>query len=100
MFRATTPTHIFALPFDTSTLQEVRVTYVQNKEIILTKTEADCTLDGAEIKIRLTQEETLLFEGERRVEIQLRILTKDGQVMASDIMKVWANSCLDEEILS
>ena len=99
MFRATTPTHIFALPFDTSQLKEIRVTYAQGGETILSKTEADCTLNGKEIRIQLTQEETLLFKPER-VYIQLRVLTTDGNVMASNIATVYADNCLDEEVLS
>ena len=100
MYRATTPTHIFTLPFDTELVKEIRVTYEQEGVTILTKTVSECELDGADIKIRLTQEETLLFEPDKRVSIQLRVLTSDNQVMASDVTKVWAYSCLDEEILS
>lgn len=101
MYRATTPTHIFTLPFDTSLLKEIRVTYAtEGKDIILQKTEADCTLDGSDIKIELTQEETLLFEAQNRVLIQLRVLTTDGKVMASEIWRRFALECLDEEVLS
>lgn len=100
MFRATTPTHIFTIPFNTGQLQEIRITYQQNGANVLTKTEADCTLTENEIKVTLTQEETLLFSEEHRVSIQLRVLTTSGQVMASDIYKETAQACLDEEVLS
>ena len=101
MFRATTPTHIFILPFDTEQVKEVRVTYAnEKKEVILQKTEADCVLDGTDIKVELTQEETLLFEAELRVLIQLRVLTTSGKVMASKIWRKFAHECLDEEVLS
>ena len=100
MFRATTPTHIFSLPFETSLLKKILITYKQDDAIILEKTEADCTLDGNDVKIVLTQEETLLFDTENRVFIQLRILTTDGKALASDIESKWAEACLNEEILS
>ena len=100
MFRATTPTHIFALPFDTSLLQEIRITYQQNERTVLQKTEADCTLTENEIKVTLSQEETLLFTSGKRVSIQLRVLTTAGQVMASEIEKVSVKACLDEEVLA
>ena len=100
MFRATTPTHIFALPFDTSLLQKIRITYQQGDVTVLQKTEADCTLTSSEIKVMLTQEETLLFAQDERVSIQLRVKTTTGQVMASDIEKVFARACLDEEVLA
>ena len=100
MFRATTPTHTFALPFDTGQIKEVRITYQQNGETVLQKTETDCTMTGSEIKVTLTQEETLLFAADNRVHIQLRVLTTDGKVMASDIDKVSVKACLDEEVLA
>lgn len=100
MFRATTPTHIFALPFETNQLKEVRITYQQSGKTVLQKKENDCTLTGNEIKVELTQEETLLFTPDVRVHIQLRVLTTSGQVMASDVEKVLPKACLDEEVLS
>ena len=103
MFRATTPTHIFTLPFDTDQIKEVRITYQQNGETVLEKTETDCTMVGEDIKVTLTQQETLLFDAgsrDNRVSIQLRVLTKTGQVMASKIVKVFAKACLNEEVLS
>ena len=100
MFRATTPTHTFALPFNTGQLQEIRITYQQNGATVLQKTEADCTLTENEIKVVLTQQETLLFAPDERVSIQLRVMTTNGQVMASGIEKVFARACLDEEVLS
>ena len=99
MFRATTPTHIFALPFDTSLLQEIRITYQQSGQTVLQKTEAECTLTGNEIKVTLTQQETLLFSPVERVSIQLRVLTTTGRVMASEIKKVFARAGLDEEVM-
>ena len=105
MFRATTPTHIFTLPFNTGQIKEIRITYQQGGATVLQKTEADCTLTGNEIKVMLTQEETLLFaatnrETDNRISIQLRVLTTTGQVLASEIEKVFAYACLDEEVLS
>ena len=99
MFRATTPTHIFTLPFETNQLQKIRITYQQCGKTVLQKTEVDCTLTGNEIKVKLTQEETLLFAPDVRVHIQLRVQTTAGQVMASDIEKVLPRACLDEEVL-
>ena len=103
MFRATTPTHIFALPFNVGQIKEVRITYQQNGETVLQKTEADCTMAGNDIKVTLTQQETLLFSVDSsndRVSIQLRVLTTTGQVLASEIEKVFVKACLDEEVLS
>ena len=99
MFRATTPTHIFTLPFDTSLLQAVQITYQQFGRNILQKGKEDCTLTKNAIKLELTQEETLLFASTAEVLIQLRVVTNDGKVMASKIERKWAKECLDEEVL-
>lgn len=102
MFRATTPTHTFTLPIDTSRLSKILITYAQNENIVLEKTEADCTLDGSNVILTLTQEETLLFttEEDARVLIQIRVLTTDGKVHASEIEKEFARNCLNEEVLA
>lgn len=97
MFRGTTPTHTFKLPFSTSLLQKVLVTYKQDENIVLEKTEADCTFENNSIKLKLTQEETLAFSA-KRVKIQLKLLTTDGTVMASDIKKKFAKDCLNNEV--
>lgn len=102
MYRSTTPLHTFTLPFETSRLSKALITYSQNGEIVLEKTEADCTLDGCDIAIRLTQEETLLFttQNDTRVNIQLKVKTTDGLVYASNIVKKFANDCLNNEVMT
>lgn len=100
MQRATTPTHIFTLPFDVSLLNEVRVTYQQKGKTILKKTEEECKLDGNQISVTLTQEETMTFEANTSVFIQLRVLMVDGTVSASQIMSDIVTDCLDCEVLS
>lgn len=100
MQRATTPTHKFTLPFDTSLLKEIRITYQQNGKNVLKKEEADCEMSGNEIRVTLTQEETLKFEASKIALIQLRVLLVDGTVSASQIMSDLVTDCLDCEVLS
>ena len=99
MYRATTPTHIFTLPFETSLLKTFQITYKQFDTIILQKTKEDCTLTDKAIKLELTQEETLLFKPTALVYIQLRVVTNEGRVLASEIEKKWPKECLDEGVL-
>ena len=99
MYRATTPTHIFTLPFEINLLKTIQITYKQFDKIILQKTGEDCTLTNNAIKLELTQEETLLFAPTAWVQIQLRVVTTEGKVMASKIEKKWPKECLDEEVL-
>lgn len=59
MYRGTTPTLRFTLPFDTSTLDAVWVTIAQGGKVIINKEKSDCDLNGNDISVTLTQEETL-----------------------------------------
>lgn len=103
MYRATTPTHTFALPFDTSQCSIIQVTYRQcNKGF--TKLYKDnilpdgMTLDEDTIILKLTQEETLLFKADEPVNVQVRVM-KGSSVYASQIVSVYVNSSLNEDIL-
>jgi hypothetical protein len=101
MIRGTTPTHTFNIPFDTSLVDEVKITYAQEDEIVLTKGTSDCVLDGSTIQVTLSQEDTFKFDQNKfSVQIQLRILTKSGEVLASIIEHVGLSKCLDDEVLA
>lgn len=100
MRRGTTPTHTFQFPIDTSELEEIKVTYAQNKKTILSKYMKDCTLSGTSVVITLTQEETLKFSEFAPYQIQVRALTKDGQAMGSEIITRKVLPILDSEVLT
>jgi hypothetical protein len=100
MIRGTTPTHTFNIPFDTSLVDEVKITYAQEDEIILTKGTTDCTLENNAIKVTLSQEDTFKFDHAKAVQIQIRILTVGGEALASVIEKVGVSKCLDNEVLA
>lgn len=99
MIRGTTPTHIFKLPIETNTIRQLRITYNQGGKTILEATEADCTMTGKEIRYRLTQEDTLLFTPLAVVELQIKVLTTDDNVMASRIMSLPVEKILNTEVL-
>lgn len=99
MIRGTTPTHIFKLPFDTNLIKCCKIIYSQNNEKILEKETSDCALEAKEIIVKLSQEETFLFDCHYLVDIQVRILAKDGSAIASKIIKASVGTCLDNEVL-
>lgn len=99
MIRGTTPTHIFQIPFDTGLLKEIRVSYAQGNKVIAEKKTEDCILDGDTISVTLTQEDTLKFKHMKIVEIQLKVLTEDGCVMATPIIRKDVSEVLNEEVL-
>ena len=105
MYRATTPTHTFTLPFDTSVCKEIQLTYSQEGRNILVKHYQDeilpegMTLDGADVNVFLTQDETKMFK-KGRAQAQFRILTTANKVIASQKMQVPVHDVFNEEVLT
>lgn len=103
MYRVTTPTHTFKLPIETNTCSEILVSYKQT-DVCLDKhyengtLPSGMTLDGKNVIIILTQEETKQF-AEGRVKVQIRVLTNAGAVMASQIFTLSVADVINEEVL-
>ena len=100
MRRGSTPLHTFTLSIDTAELLKIRITYHQLGRCVLTKTEKDATLDGYDVSVRLSEKETLAFRCSQDVDIQIKVLTKSGDVIPSDPLRVDVESCLDDEVMT
>ena len=94
-----TPKHTFTLPFDPKTLKEAKITYTQDNRVILEKYLSDCTIEGNNLIVTLTQEDTFLFVAQSIIEIQARVLTLGGEASTSDVHTIRAERCLDREVL-
>ena len=94
----TTPTYTFKLPFEVSTLQKIKVTFRQGSTLILEKKDS-FVLAGNIIELSLTQAETFLFDNFNKIDIQLRVVTKDNDVLSSNIYSFAVAECLDKEVL-
>lgn len=99
MIKGTTPTHVFRLPIETSLLEKIRITYKQLGAIILEKTESSLVKTDYELRYQLTQEESLRFSTQGNVEIQVKVLTTSGTVLASQIQSVKVDKILNTEVL-
>lgn len=86
MIRGTTPTIRYILPFDVDVIDKVWLTFSQNQNEVLTLENDDLTISGTSISAYLTQAQTLEFDTYSSVAMQLRILTKEGNAIASNIM--------------
>lgn len=105
MKRTTTPTHIFTMNIDPSTITALNITYSQynsldrqEKEIILVKTLNDCTIGTDNVSITLTQEETNLFQGAEVIDIQLHAMVGDKSYQ-SNIIHTICHEVLNDEVL-
>ena len=99
VIRGTTPTHLFKLPFDTGTVKDLRITYAQNGESVVQKTANDCTMNGNDISVTLTQSDTLRFSGDARIEMQIKVLQTDGKVYSTKVKYLSVDRTLNEEVL-
>ena len=100
MFRGTTPTLTFTLPFETSLLKNLYITFTnKNNEALLEKELSNCTLNDKSVSITLTQEETLIFEGRQKIRLQLRAVTTDNAALASNIFDVYVHEILKEGVI-
>ena len=100
MIRGTTPTHVFTLPFDTSLVKTLQIIYKQKSDVMLTKGNEDCMLEGDTVTVKLTQADTLSFDYSKPVEIQVRVLTIDAEALVSNIVRVRVEQCLNDEVLT
>lgn len=88
MFRGTTPTLKFTLPFGADRLSCAWITLAQNKKDIIDKPITECACAENALTVTLTQEETLLLNSDCKTEIQIRVKTADGKALASKIFVV------------
>lgn len=109
MYRATTPTHIFVFEVDPEeNFKTILITYSQNGEIVLEKGKNDLTFEEKEeccgkvyqATLQLTQEESNLFEADKIVSVQIRAVSYDGDVVASEKMSVSVKDVLNDEVLT
>lgn len=95
----TTPTHTFTLPFEKELISDLRITYSQGRKKILTKYMRDVEMDGNDINVTLTQEDTFNFKERKPVFVQLKIKVVDGQVFNSDLIVMRVEPALDNEVI-
>lgn len=99
MFRGTTPTLEFAIPFDTSLLAEAFVTLSQNDTVIVDKLLQDCKRNARKLSVQLTQEDTLKLDCSCKTEVQIRVRTKAGEALASNIIVVNTDRILKDGVI-
>lgn len=99
MRRGTTPRHTFTLPFDTSLIAKLRVIYAQRNIVKIVKKENDAEMNGNAVVVKLTQNETLRLNSRSKTEIQVRVVTHEGESFVSDIITVNTERCLMDEVL-
>lgn len=78
IIRGTNQEHSFKLP-TTINAKSIKVTYKQEKDIILIK-----DLDINSLKLNLTEVDTFKFKANKDTEVQLKVITEDDKIVTSD----------------
>ena len=98
MYRGTTPTITFTLPFDGGNITALHLCFVQQGEIVLEKDLYACEIKGNTLQVALTEEETLRFDAGAMVEMQLRVGCGETRLV-SNIMLLSVKPILKEGCL-
>ena len=102
MIQGTTPLLQFDLPFPTSAIKSAEITLQYNdalKNVLIVKTFDECELDEMSIKARLTQEETLKLPAPAMAKVQLRIVTVDDLILATEPQLVKVKELLKKDVI-
>ena len=111
MIRATTPLHTFIFEEDPSLYARILVTYAQGGSIVMEKEKDDLIIEPLDeilknkqryaARYRLTQDETKRFKanGGGPVQVQVRVLTENGEALASDKKTISVQDVLNDEVL-
>lgn len=99
IYRGSTPTLIFNLPFTATTLKGITATFVQVGNIIFEKEIEDCTLEDNKIKIDLTQQETLQLNAGSYLIIQLKVKTSNDKVLPTKPQAILVENVYNEEVM-
>ena len=87
-------------PVDPSTYEKILVTFSQNNAQILVKQKTDLTLLSDGVKVKLTQEETALFDAPGTALLQLRAYTSQYNAPGSKMWAIDVYPTNNEEILT
>lgn len=83
VIRGTTPVHKFELTQPQDGLQDIKIIYGQKGKALFSKTLSDCKIVDNKIQVSLMQEETLLLNPNKLLEVEIIFILKDGQVIGS-----------------
>lgn len=99
MRRGTTPTiKATVVGLQDVEIDEIYLT-VKQLGVEIEKSGSDIVVDGDEISVTLTQQETLSLAGGSSAAIQVRVLSKNGTAYASNIVTVPVGEILKDGVI-
>lgn len=101
MIQYTTPTYIFDINVPSEVIADIEVTFSQASTEVMIQKEMvrdNLVIMDNKLNVTLSQEETGLF-AVGSCQVQMRILTSDGKVLATEIARVKVEPSLSSDIL-
>ena len=89
----------FSIPFEANEIATLYVTYSQNEEVVIEKELEDCVIENKELKVYLSQEDTLKFDSNIKIEIQVRLRLLSGEAKKSHIITTKTDRILKDEVI-
>lgn len=105
MYRLTTPTHRFSMSINPAEWTKFIITYSQHDTIILEKTEINpheievIGPDDYVLTVKLSQEETSLFNPNETAYVQIRCQYESGDTFASEKLFFKINDVINDTII-
>ena len=102
VYKGSTPSLFFNTNAPLTNIKKMWLTFRQRDIIVLDKDESDITIvDSDTVKLKLTQEETLLFSSKYDIEVQLRIRYNGvtGAAVTSDTGSFRMNEVIKHEVI-
>lgn len=104
MIQGTTPLLHYNLNFSTSLIKSAEITLQYNdslKNVLIVKSTKDgeCEFGEMSISARLTQEETLRLPAPAFAKVQLRVVTNDDAVLATEPYIISVKELLKKDVI-
>ena len=104
MIQGTTPALHYNLSFSTSLIKSAEITLQYNdslKNVLIVKStkNGECEFGETSIAARLTQEETLRLPAPATAMVQLRIVTTDNVILATEPSIVLVKELLKKDVI-
>ena len=97
--RGTTPNQIFNVDADITQAEVVYLTYKQGNQTVLEKEKDDLDITKDTVSFKMTQEESLIFERNGSISIQIRARFADGIAIKSNIVQTSSDHLLKEGVI-
>ena len=97
--RGCTCRNSFKFPYVEENVETLFITYQQNKITKVEKQLSDCTFEDGKVCVHLGQDNTLSFEENVPIKVQIRVKLTDGSATKSKIMETYTDTVLKEGVI-